>query len=73
MTVHRVRHRHPLGALLYAVRDRGLAALEEPVNAARLERLDEATRAQLNKRIAEIFRERQQQPGLAPVPLDFCG
>jgi hypothetical protein len=36
MTEHRV----PLGAMLFAVRDRGLGVLREPKNLARLDRLD---------------------------------
>jgi hypothetical protein len=67
MSVRRIESRRdlaPIGALLYAVRDRGLKALEEPINVARMKRFDAATLAELNERIAEVMREpaRQQRP-----------
>jgi len=39
-------------AILYCVRERGLAALKEPANLERLARCDDAARAQINDRIA---------------------
>jgi hypothetical protein len=45
-------------AVLYCVRERGLAALTEPANVARLEGFDEAAREQLNRRIAKLRGER---------------
>jgi len=41
-------------AVLYCVRERGFAALKEPANLERLLRCDEATRAQINDRIAKL-------------------
>jgi hypothetical protein len=41
-------------AVLYCVRERGLAALQEPANLERLSRCDEAARAQINERIAKL-------------------
>lgn len=41
-------------AILYCVRERGLAALQEPANLKNLSRCDEAARAQINKRIAKL-------------------
>jgi hypothetical protein len=41
-------------AVLYCVRERGLAALKEPANLERLSRCDEAARAQINERIAKL-------------------
>jgi hypothetical protein len=38
-------------AVMYAVRERGLAALKEPTTAERLERCDAAARAEINQRI----------------------
>ena len=64
MSVRRIesrRNRPPIGALIFAVRDRGLRALEEPINVARLKRFDAATLAELNERIAEVMREPARQ------------
>jgi hypothetical protein len=41
-------------AVLHCVRERGLAALHEPANQQRLLTLDEAARAQANRRIAKL-------------------
>jgi hypothetical protein len=41
-------------AVMYCVRERGLAALREPANQQRLVRCDDAARAEVNRRIAKI-------------------
>jgi hypothetical protein len=41
-------------AVIWCVRERGVAALDEPKNLERLERCDEAARAQINGRIKKI-------------------
>jgi hypothetical protein len=41
-------------AVLYCVRERGLAALRERANVERLSRCDEKARAQINERIAKF-------------------
>jgi hypothetical protein len=41
-------------AILYCVRERGLAALKDPKNLERLRTMDAAARARLNKRIEEL-------------------
>jgi hypothetical protein len=51
-------HRTPqtiIEALMYAVRERGLAALKEPANIERLQRCDAPTRAEINGRIASLL------------------
>ena len=53
------RRRHPtpqviIEAILYCVRARGLAALREPANIARLKNCDRAARDQINRRIAML-------------------
>jgi hypothetical protein len=58
--------RHPtpqstIEAILYSVRERGMAALKEPANAERLSRCDEAAMKQIHERI-----ERMRQKGLLP-------
>ena len=55
----RMLHNRPtppvtIEAVLYSVRERGLAALKEPANLERLSRCDEAARAQINERIAKL-------------------
>jgi hypothetical protein len=55
----RILHNRPtpqvtIEAILYCVRERGLAALQEPANLKSLSRCDEAARAQINKRIAKL-------------------
>jgi hypothetical protein len=42
-------------AIMVAVRERGLAALEEPANIERLDRCDRTARAQLNERISRLI------------------
>ena len=41
-------------AIMYCVRERGLAALKEPANVERLSRCDAAAKAEINRRIARI-------------------
>jgi len=41
-------------AIMVAVGERGLAALQEPANIERLSRCDEAARKQINDRIAKL-------------------
>jgi hypothetical protein len=48
-------------AILYCVRSRGIAALEEPNNKERLARCDAAAREQINERI-----KRMREKGLLP-------
>jgi hypothetical protein len=50
-----------IDAVVYAVRIRGVAALEEPANEERLSRCDEAAMKQINERIEKI-----RQKGLLP-------
>lgn len=45
-------------AIVYAVRERGLAALSEPANIERLTRCDKAARAQINERIARLIAQK---------------
>jgi hypothetical protein len=52
----------PIGAILFAVRDRGLGALKEPLNAARLARLDPDDREEFNEEIRRIFGELREEP-----------
>jgi hypothetical protein len=40
-------------AIMWCVRDRGLAALDEPANVERLARCDEAARAEIKRRCAK--------------------
>jgi hypothetical protein len=42
-------------ALMYAVRERGLAALKESANIERLQRCDNAAKAEINRRIASLL------------------
>src|SRR5262249_8216256 len=46
-------------AILYDVRPRGVAALNDPQNVERLARCDEAAKAQINKRIEKILSEKK--------------
>jgi hypothetical protein len=41
-------------AVMYCVRERGLAALREPANQQRLMKCDDAARAEVNRRIAKL-------------------
>jgi hypothetical protein len=45
----------PLGAILLAVRDRGLAALRNPKNWARLDRLDAAARGKWFRKCSALL------------------
>jgi hypothetical protein len=49
---HRRTPQTTIEAIIHCVRERGLAALEEPPNVERLARCDQAARAQINQRIA---------------------
>ena len=42
-------------AIMFAVRERGLAALKDAANVERLVRCDQAARAQINRRIARLI------------------
>jgi hypothetical protein len=45
-------------AVIYCVRERGLAALREPANRQRLMTCDNAARAEVNRRIAKLEERR---------------
>jgi hypothetical protein len=45
-------------AIMFCVRERGISALKEPDNIARLRRCDGAARAQINNRIARLLQDR---------------
>jgi hypothetical protein len=44
-------------AVMVAVRERGIAALKEPTTAERLERCDEAAKAEIERRIAKLQKD----------------
>jgi hypothetical protein len=46
-------------AIMYCVRERGLAALKEPANVARLSTCDAAAKAQIDKRVAKILQQEE--------------
>jgi hypothetical protein len=46
-------------AILYCVRERGVAALKEPANLERLARCDAAAKAQIDKRIGKLVQARE--------------
>jgi hypothetical protein len=48
-------------AVMYCVRERGLAALREPANQQRLMTLDDAARAEVNRRIAKLEEDRSSK------------
>jgi hypothetical protein len=48
-------------AVMYCVRERGLAALREPANQQRLMTLDDAGRAEVNRRIAKLEEDRSSK------------
>jgi hypothetical protein len=48
-------------AVLYSVRERGLAALREPSNQQRLMTFDDAARAEVNRRIAKLEQDRSSR------------
>jgi hypothetical protein len=54
-------------AVMYSVRDRGLAALKEPASIERLSRCDAAAHAQINARIAQL-----QDAGRVPLDEAAC-
>jgi hypothetical protein len=64
-----VEHRRPdwstpqttIEAVIYCVRERGLAALREPSNQQRLMTFDDAARAEVNRRIAKLEQERSSR------------
>jgi hypothetical protein len=41
-------------AIMYCIRERGMAALKEPANVERLSRCDDEARATIKKRIAKL-------------------
>jgi hypothetical protein len=45
-------------AVIWAARERGLAALEEPANVERLVRCDQAARRQINERISRLIQHK---------------
>jgi hypothetical protein len=45
-------------AIMVAVRERGLAALEEAANVERLVRCDQVARRQINERITRLYEQR---------------
>ena len=48
-------------AVMYCVRERGLAALREPANQRRLITFDDAARAEVNRRIAKLEEDRSSK------------
>jgi hypothetical protein len=54
-------------AIVYPVRERGLAAVKEPSTAERLSRCSTAQRKQIEKRIADLKRRRLIGVGKPPV------
>ncbi len=46
-------------AIMYAMRERGLAALKEPATRERLSRCDRAARDEINRRIAAMLEKAQ--------------
>jgi hypothetical protein len=46
-----------IDAIMFAVRERGLAALKEPATAQRLEHCDEAAKAEIERRIANLRKD----------------
>jgi hypothetical protein len=42
---------------MWTVRERGVAALNEPANIQRLERCDAPARAEINRRVAKLIAE----------------
>jgi hypothetical protein len=47
---------------MFCVRERGLAALEEPKNIERLSRCDVSARAEINRRIAALYAPQEANP-----------
>ena len=46
-----------IDAIMFAVRERGLAALKEPATAQRLEHCDESAKAEIERRIANLRKD----------------
>jgi hypothetical protein len=46
-----------IDATMFAVRERGLAALKEPATAKRLEHCDEAAKGEIERRIANLRKD----------------
>ena len=49
-------------AVMHSVRERGVAALKEPSNVARLRTCDASARAQINARMARLSEDRRHAP-----------
>jgi hypothetical protein len=49
-------------AVMFSVRERGVAALEEPKNIERLSRCDASARAEINRRIAALNAPQEAKP-----------
>jgi hypothetical protein len=54
--------RSTVEAVVWAVRERGVAALKEPANIGRLSRCDAAARTEINKRIASLIAAKKIAP-----------
>jgi hypothetical protein len=46
-------------AIMWTVRSRGVAALNEPANIERLSRCDDAARTEINERIAKLIAQKE--------------
>jgi len=55
---HRRTPQTTIEAIIHCVRERGLAALEEPPNVERLDRCDRTARAQINERITRLIEQK---------------
>jgi len=55
---HRRTPQTTIEAIIHCVRERGLAAREEPPNVERLHRCDRSARAQINQRIAPLLEQK---------------
>jgi hypothetical protein len=55
---HRRTPQTTIEAIIHCVRERGLAALEEPANVERLDRCDRTARAQINERITRLIEQK---------------
>jgi hypothetical protein len=51
--------RTTIEAVMYAVRERGVAALKEAANIERLTRCDEAAKTEINERIAKLIAKQE--------------
>jgi hypothetical protein len=54
---HRPAPQATIEAIMYCVRTRGIGALKDPANLARLQRCDQAAREQIDQRIAKLVAE----------------